>query len=203
MSTNEKIKTIDKKIEQNKGQYNLDRQTAVISALSSGNVSKCEFLTGKDVLPEKNLLEKPATMKRFEYSLLGKELKKQTSVAEKHPQTFDQVFNHDKIEKPVTLKIEGPLTTGESSLFYNSKYSFTEFQNAGKYMDDSLVSRYNNYLALLKQRLEEFKKFIPRKAKTKAKKKIVYNNAKKLYNTLLSIYYNDYNEITDEEKRKS
>ena len=52
MSTNEKIKTIDKKIEQNKGQYNLDRQTAVISALSSGNVSKCEFLTGKDVLPE-------------------------------------------------------------------------------------------------------------------------------------------------------
>ena len=35
-------------------------------------------LTGKDVLPEKDLLEKATTMKRFEYSLLGKELKAQT-----------------------------------------------------------------------------------------------------------------------------
>ena len=39
MSISEKIKTINKKIEQNNGQYNLDRQTAKISALSSGNVS--------------------------------------------------------------------------------------------------------------------------------------------------------------------
>ena len=28
----------------------------------------------------------------------------------------------------------------------------------------------------------------------------MHNNAKKLYSILLSIYYNDYNEITDEEK---
>ena len=34
-----KIKTIDNKIEQNKAQYNLDRQTAKISVLSSGNIS--------------------------------------------------------------------------------------------------------------------------------------------------------------------
>ena len=53
MSISEKIKIIDKKIEQNKAQYNLDRQPAKISALSSGNVSKYEFLTSKDVLPEK------------------------------------------------------------------------------------------------------------------------------------------------------
>ena len=44
MSIIEKTKTIDNKIEQNKGQYNLERQTAKISALSSGNVSKYEFL---------------------------------------------------------------------------------------------------------------------------------------------------------------
>ena len=36
-----------------------------MSALSSGNVSKYEFLTGKEVLPEKDLLEKAATKKRF------------------------------------------------------------------------------------------------------------------------------------------
>ena len=69
-------------------------------------------------------------------------------------------------------------------------------------MDDSLVSRNNNYLAPFKQRLKEFKKFTPRKLKTKVKKKTVYNNAKKLYSKLLSIYYADYNDITDEEKEK-
>ena len=37
--------------EQQKAYDNLDRQAAKIPALSSGNVGKCEFLTGKDVLP--------------------------------------------------------------------------------------------------------------------------------------------------------
>ena len=75
MTVSEKIKRIDNKIEQNKAQYNLDRETAEILALSSGNVGIYEFLTSKDVLPEKELLEKAATIKRFEYSLLSKELK--------------------------------------------------------------------------------------------------------------------------------
>ena len=69
MSISEKIKAINNKIEENKAQNTLDRQTAKISALSSGNVSKYEFLTGKDVLPQKDLLEKVAALKRFEYSL--------------------------------------------------------------------------------------------------------------------------------------
>ena len=39
-------------------------------------------MTGKNVLPEKGLLEKKATtMKKFEYSPLGRELKKQTDIA--------------------------------------------------------------------------------------------------------------------------
>ena len=36
-----------------------------ISALSSGNVGKYEFLIAKDVLPEKDLLQKAATIKRL------------------------------------------------------------------------------------------------------------------------------------------
>ena len=67
MSISEKIKAINNKFELNKAQYNLDRQTATILALSSGNLSKYEFLT--------------AAIKGFEYTPLGKELKKQTSVA--------------------------------------------------------------------------------------------------------------------------
>ena len=47
MSISEKIKAINNKIEQSKVQYNLYRQTANISALSSGNISKYKILTGK------------------------------------------------------------------------------------------------------------------------------------------------------------
>ena len=39
-SITEKIKTINNKIEQNKAQYDLERQTSKICALSSRNVSK-------------------------------------------------------------------------------------------------------------------------------------------------------------------
>ena len=75
------MKTMEYKIEQNKAQYDLDRQTAKISALSSGNVGKYKFLTDKNVLPEKGLSKKAPTIKTIEYSSSGSELKKQTSIA--------------------------------------------------------------------------------------------------------------------------
>ena len=51
------MKTIDNTIEKNKAQYNLDKQTVKISALSSRYLGKYGFLTGENVLPEKGLLE--------------------------------------------------------------------------------------------------------------------------------------------------
>ena len=83
ISINEKSKTIDKKIKQNKAQYGLDKQSPKISTLSLINVSGYEFLTGKDFVQEKDLLEKAATMKRFEYSSSGKRLKAQNDIAKK------------------------------------------------------------------------------------------------------------------------
>ena len=64
MSFSEKIKTINKKIEHNIAQYSLDKQTAKISALWSGNASKYEFLTGKDILPEKKLAIKSCCIEK-------------------------------------------------------------------------------------------------------------------------------------------
>ena len=93
------IKTINNKIEQNKAQFDLDRQTAKISALSSRNISKYEFLTGKYVLPEKHWLQKAAALKWFEISPLGKKLKVQTSVTEKQYQMLDKVFQSNKKKK--------------------------------------------------------------------------------------------------------
>ena len=53
---------------QNEAQYDLDRKAAKISALSSNNLDKYEYLTGED------LGLKPSTVERakFEYSPLGK-----------------------------------------------------------------------------------------------------------------------------------
>ena len=86
MTVSENIKTVNNKIEQNKAQCNLDRQTVKILALSSANVGKYEFLTGKDVLLEKEMLQKAVTIKSFEYVALDTELKKQTDIAKKQYQ---------------------------------------------------------------------------------------------------------------------
>ena len=55
MTITYKIKTINNKIEQSKGQYNLDRESAKISVLLSGNVGKYELLTDEHVLMGKAL----------------------------------------------------------------------------------------------------------------------------------------------------
>ena len=102
------MKGINNKFEQNKGQYNLDRQTDKISALSSGHVSKYDFLIGKDILPKENFIQKVAGIKRFEYDLLGKELKKEISVAERHYQKFDNDFESSKREQ-VKIKKQNKL----------------------------------------------------------------------------------------------
>ena len=39
-------------------------------------------------------------------------------------------------------------------------------------------------------------------SKNEKKKKIVYNNARRIYSTLLNIYYNDYKITPDEEKER-
>ena len=63
MTVRGKIKTINIKIRQNKAQY--DYETARISALTPGNIDKYEFLTGQEILPEKGVLKKAATIKKI------------------------------------------------------------------------------------------------------------------------------------------
>ena len=140
MSITEKIKATNNKIEQNKAQYDFDRQTAKIPVLSSGNVSKYELLTRKDVLSEKDLLEKAAKMKRFEDSPLGKELKAQTDEAKRQYQKFDNTYEFDKIikkEKPAFKKYM-------SYLIYNATHSFYKYyRDIKKFSNLSFKSKYS------------------------------------------------------------
>ena len=43
--------TINDQIKDEKLQYNINREAAKISALSSGKLHKYEYLTGEDILP--------------------------------------------------------------------------------------------------------------------------------------------------------
>ena len=46
---NIKIKILDHRIKANQAQYNLDSETAKISAVAPSKLEKCEYLTGKDL----------------------------------------------------------------------------------------------------------------------------------------------------------
>ena len=58
MTVSEKIKIIDDKIEQNKAQYSLDKQTAKILAFSSGNIGKFCIFNRWRYFTRKELIEK-------------------------------------------------------------------------------------------------------------------------------------------------
>ena len=67
MAATDQIKIFDRKIMQNEAQYDLDRKTAKISALSSNNWDKYEYLTGEDLGLKSGTVEQA----KFNYSPLG------------------------------------------------------------------------------------------------------------------------------------
>ena len=79
MTINEQIKILDNKIRSNKAQYDLDRQNAKISALSSGELDKYEYLTGEDLGYKSDVFQKA----KFEYSPLGQVFNKVLDAGEK------------------------------------------------------------------------------------------------------------------------
>ena len=72
--------TIEDQIKDEKLQYDINRQAAKISALSSGTIDKYEYLTGEEILPsnQQQIIEQA----KFTYSPLGKAFEKQTKTIE-------------------------------------------------------------------------------------------------------------------------
>ena len=68
MTVTDQIKILDRKIMQNEAQDDLDRKLAEISALSSNNLDKCEYLTDEDLGFKPSNVEQA----KFEYSPFGK-----------------------------------------------------------------------------------------------------------------------------------
>ena len=67
--------TINDQIRDEKWQYNINREAAQISALSSGKIRKYEYLTGENILPSNQ--QQITEQAKFTYSPLGKAFQKQ------------------------------------------------------------------------------------------------------------------------------
>ena len=101
MTVTDQIKILDRKIMQNEAQYDLDRKAAKISALSSNNLDKYEYLTGED------LGLKPSTVEqaKFEYSPLGKVFTKGLNKDDQKDGLFKRLKNiEDKNEELLKIK---------------------------------------------------------------------------------------------------
>ena len=68
--------TIEDQIKDEKLQYDINKEAAKISALSSGKIDQYEYLTGEEILPsnQRQIIEQA----KFTYSPLGKAFEKQT-----------------------------------------------------------------------------------------------------------------------------
>ena len=80
---------------QNEAQYDLDRKAAKISALSSNNLDKYEYLTGEDLGLKPNTIEKA----KFEYSPLGKIFNEGLDKEDKKEGLFKRLKNIENAQK--------------------------------------------------------------------------------------------------------
>ena len=79
MTLTEQVQIFNDKIKANKAQYDLNREAAKMSALSSGELEKYEYLTGEDLGYKPDVVQKA----KFEYSPLGKVFNKGLDESEK------------------------------------------------------------------------------------------------------------------------
>ena len=180
---------------QNKAEYDFDREASKISALSSNNLGKYEYLTGED------LGLKPSTIEqaKFEYSPLGKIFNKRMDKDDQKEGLFKRLKNiEDKNEKQLKLLSNANKTSSyiknESHYNYDNKFAFykfyREFQN---FKDRSLDSKYND-ISEFYSALNEFKNHKSNTEETQQRKNRVLSNAVALYNNHFDSYKKTFNE---------
>ena len=98
-----KIMTINDQIKDGKLQYDIDREAAKVSALSSGKIHKYEYLTGEDIWPSNR--QEIIEQAKFIYSPLGKAFENQIKTIEDYGKKQVEVLENLK-PKEETKPIE-------------------------------------------------------------------------------------------------
>ena len=140
MTITDQIKILDRKILQNEAQYDLDRKAANISALSSNNLDKYEYLTGED------LGLKPSTVEqaKFEYSPLGKIFNKGLDKDDQKEGLFKRLKNIENAQKNLIKDDDNKIYTPRSE--FDDKDKKQQTNNI-----DTKPSNVFNYLKSLSQ----------------------------------------------------
>ena len=179
MTLTDELKILDDKIKANQAQYDLGREAAKISALSSKDLlEKYEYLTGEDLGHRPSVLEKT----KFEYSPLGMSLSKS--------------FKKDNVKN---------IANRESNFNYDSKHSFYRFYKEYNEFEEMSLGPKHNKMKKFTNLLTNFKNLKPKNPKTQLKKERIMKNVDKLYENYCNAYKNDYDaddELNDVEKKE-
>ena len=94
--------TIEDQIKDKKLQYDINREAAKISALSSGKIDKYEYLTGEKILPsnQQQIIEQA----KFTYSPLGKAFEKQIKTIEDQGKKQIKTIQDKQLDNNVDYK---------------------------------------------------------------------------------------------------
>ena len=142
MTLTEQVKILDDKIRANKAQYDLDRQAAKTSALSSGELEKYEYLTGKNLGHKPDVVQKA----KFEYSPLGEVFNKGLDISDKKEGLLKRLKN---VEGKNEQQLELIKNQGEKQLNLSNRESKKlEIQSA-------LNPEANNLIDEIKKEIEE------------------------------------------------
>ena len=154
--------TINDQIRDEKLQYDINREAAKISALSSGKIHKYEYLPGEDILPsnQHQIIEQA----KFTYSPLGKAFEKQIKTIEDKGQkqidaleslkpkeqtkSIEEIFleGYDSVEiKNELNKIKEyeKKVNRDNMIYYSSKepFDFRMFKTIRSFGDDIYSSK--------------------------------------------------------------
>ena len=146
MTVTDQIKILNRKIKQNESQYDLDKEAAKISALSSKNLDKYELFTGQDLGLKSSILEQA----KFEYSPLGKIFNKGLSEDDKKEGLFKSLENIKDKNKELINTIntinkaaKNKTKIHSKKLIYNGNHSFAELKNIDNIKKLSLDSMFD------------------------------------------------------------
>ena len=190
MAVTDQLKITDNKIKANQAQYDLDRLAAKISAYSSGDLRKYEYLTGEDLGYKPSVFEQA----KFDYSLLDNIFTKGLDKDNQKEGLFKRLENiKDKNEEllnafSATKKVS-KAAKNESDFNYDSKYAFYKFcRDFKKFKGMSLGSKYdeiNDFYVLLKSFINTHEATT---AETNDRKNKILSYVKPLYDQYFNAY---------------
>ena len=208
MTVTDQIKILNRNIMQNEAQYGLDRKAAKISALTSNNLDKYEYLTGEDLGLRPSTVEQA----KFEYTPLGDVFTKGLEKNDQKERLFKRLKNIEdkneaqlkaiKDQKPKNLnKTNGETNKTKTPLIYNSKHSFYKYRLSEFNKISWVDSKFN--------KIEEYcddsiaLKDVDAEPENIKHKLVVLNKASELYDDLIKEYKKAYERKSKDDNSNS